>query len=148
MLVCHRGARLQRDVSPRIGDNRVTWDRFFAGIRRRLAGEIEPWSWYIRKWWRRFESSARDPRPGVNGENMRKARSRPEAEEMLPEYDFSGGVRGKYADRFAKDTIMVVLDPDVAEVFPDPNSVNKALRALGQIIRDRPRRIGGRRSAR
>lgn len=79
---------------------------------------------------------------------MRKVRSRPEAEEMLPEYDFSGGVRGKYASRFRKDTIMVVLDPDVAEVFPDPNSVNKALRALGHIIRDRAGKIGGRRSAR
>ena len=79
---------------------------------------------------------------------MRKARSRPETEEMLPEYDFSGGVRGKYASRFAKDTIMVVLDPDVAEVFPDPNSVNKALRALGDIIRDRTRKTGGRRFAR
>ena len=77
---------------------------------------------------------------------MSKVRSRPEAEEMLPEYDFSGGVRGKYASRFAKDTIMVVLDPDVAEVFPDPNSVNKALRALGDIIRDRTRKTRGRRS--
>ena len=70
---------------------------------------------------------------------MRKVRSRREPEEMLPEYDFSGGVRGKYAARFAKDTVMVVLDPDVAEVFPDPNSVNEALRALGHIIRDRAR---------
>jgi hypothetical protein len=78
---------------------------------------------------------------------MRKGRSKPKPEEMLPEYDFSGGVRGKYASRFAKDTIMVVLDPDVAEVFPDPNSANKALRALGDIIRDRTRKIGGRRSA-
>ncbi len=68
---------------------------------------------------------------------MRKVRSRPEAEEMLPEYDFSGGVRGKYASRFTKDTIMVVLDPDVAEVFPDRNSADKALRALGHLIRDR-----------
>jgi hypothetical protein len=68
---------------------------------------------------------------------MRKVRSRLEPEEMLPEYDFSGGVRGKYAGRFAKGTIMVVLDPDVAEIFPDPRSVNKALRALGDIIRDR-----------
>jgi hypothetical protein len=68
---------------------------------------------------------------------MRKVRSRDEPEEMLQEYDFSAGVRGKYASRFAKDTIMVVLDPDVAEVFPDPNSVNKALRALSHIIRDR-----------
>ena len=68
---------------------------------------------------------------------MSNVRPRREAEEMLPEYDFSGGVRGKYANRFAKDTIMVVLDPDVAELFPDPKSVNEALRALGRIIRDR-----------
>jgi hypothetical protein len=78
---------------------------------------------------------------------MRKAHSRNEPEEMLPEYDFSAGVRGKYASRFAKDTIMVVLDPDVAEVFPDPKSVNKALRALGHIIRDRTSKVGRRRSA-
>jgi hypothetical protein len=78
---------------------------------------------------------------------MKKARPRQEPEEMLPEYDFSGGVRGKYASRFAKDTIMVVLDPDVAEVFPDPQSVNKTLRALGRIIRDRARKPVRRRSA-
>ena len=71
---------------------------------------------------------------------MRKARPKREADEMLPEYDFSGGVRGKYAHRFAEGTIMVVLDPDVAELFPDPKSVNKALRALGQIIRERTRK--------
>ena len=45
-------------------------------------------------------------------------RARPEPEEMLPEYDFSNGVRGKYASRFANGTVMVVLDPDVAELFP------------------------------
>ena len=78
---------------------------------------------------------------------MRKARPRREPEEMLPEYDFSDGVRGRYASRFAKDTIMVVLDPDVAEVFPDPQSVNKTLRALGDIMRDRSRKTGRRRSA-
>jgi hypothetical protein len=78
---------------------------------------------------------------------MKRVRSRRESAEMLPEYDFSGGVRGKYASRFAKGTIMVVLDPDVAEIFPDPKSVNKALRALGRIIRDRPQKTGLRRSA-
>ncbi len=78
---------------------------------------------------------------------MRKARPKQEPEEMLPEYDFSGGVRGKYASRFEKDSVMVVLDPDVAEVFPDPKSVNKALRSLSQIIRDRSRKTGGGRSA-
>lgn len=76
---------------------------------------------------------------------MRKGRSRPETEEMLQEYDFSGGVRGKYASRFSKDTVMVILDPDVADLFPDPTSVNKALRALGHIIRESARK-GGRSS--
>ncbi len=77
---------------------------------------------------------------------MKRLHSRYEAGDMLPEYDFSGGVRGKYANRFRKGTIMVVLDPDVAEVFPDPGSVNKALRALGHIIRDRARKPRRRRS--
>ena len=54
--------------------------------------------------------------------------------DMLPEYDFSGGVRGKYADRFAKGCNVVVLDPDVARVFTDSESVNQALRALARII--------------
>lgn len=66
---------------------------------------------------------------------------------MLPEYDFCGGVRGKYAGQFSKSTLMVALDPDVAELFPDPRSVNKALRALGYIIRDRSQKAGRRRSA-
>ena len=78
---------------------------------------------------------------------MRRVRSKHKPEEMLPEYDFSGGVRGKYANRFTKDAIMVVLDPDVAEVFPDPKSVNSALRALGHVIRDRAQKTGRRRSA-
>ena len=54
--------------------------------------------------------------------------------EMLDEYDFSGGVRGKYAGRFPKGSNVVVLDPDVAQVFPDSESVNQALRALAGII--------------
>ena len=50
--------------------------------------------------------------------------------EMRPEYDFSDGVRGKYADRFSGDCVMVQLDPDVAAAFPDSEAVNEALRAL------------------
>ena len=50
--------------------------------------------------------------------------------DMLEEYDFSNGVRGKYAGRFAKGSNVVVLDPDVAQVFTDSKSVNQALRAL------------------
>ena len=54
--------------------------------------------------------------------------------DMLDEYDFTGGVRGKYADRFAQGSNVVVLDPDVARVFTDSESVNQALRALAGII--------------
>lgn len=54
--------------------------------------------------------------------------------EMLEEYDFSKGVRGKYVGRFAQGANVVVLDPDVAEVFADSESVNQALRALAGII--------------
>ena len=79
---------------------------------------------------------------------MRKGRSKQNSEEMLPEYDFSRGVRGKYAERFTKDTIMVVLDPDVAAIFPDRKSVNTALRALGHVVRDRQRASARGRAAR
>jgi len=45
------------------------------------------------------------------------------------EYDFSDGVRGKYADRFAEGSNVVVLDPDVAAEFKTREAVNDALRA-------------------
>lgn len=56
-----------------------------------------------------------------------------ENEDMKEEYDFTKGVRGKYADRFAQGSNVVILDPDVARVFADSESVNKALRALAEI---------------
>ena len=55
-------------------------------------------------------------------------------DEMRAYYDFSDGVRGKYAKRYAEGTNVVVLDPDVAEVFKDAESVNKTLRAVAHII--------------
>jgi hypothetical protein len=51
------------------------------------------------------------------------------------EYDFSNGVRGKYVQRFASGSNIVVLSPDIAEVFPDSGSVNEALRMLIEIAR-------------
>ncbi|HEX5707733.1 MAG TPA: hypothetical protein VFX96_10590 [Pyrinomonadaceae bacterium] len=66
---------------------------------------------------------------------MKKEESDARDPEMLDEYDFSGGVRGKYAERYARGTNVVVLDPDVAEVFPTAEAVNNALRALAGIIR-------------
>lgn len=53
---------------------------------------------------------------------------------MRPEYDFTGGVRGKYAARFRAGTNIIVLDPDVAAVFESPEQVNRALRALLNAI--------------
>jgi hypothetical protein len=51
-------------------------------------------------------------------------------DELRPEYDFSGGVRGKYVQRFREGTNIVVLDPDVAAEFKDSAAVNDALRKL------------------
>jgi len=63
---------------------------------------------------------------------------------MREEYDFSKGVRGKYAERFSQGSNVVVLDPDVADAFPDSKSVNKALRALTEIARQSKTRSHGR----
>jgi hypothetical protein len=51
-------------------------------------------------------------------------------DELRPEYDFSKGVRGKYAKRYAEGTNIVRLEPDVAKAFPTAKSVNDALRGL------------------
>lgn len=53
--------------------------------------------------------------------------------DMLDNYDFSQGVRGKYVERFAQGSNIVVLAPDVREYFPDSDSVNNALRMLVEI---------------
>jgi hypothetical protein len=58
---------------------------------------------------------------------------------MRVEYDFSNGVRGKYAKRFKEGTNIVVLAPEVAEIFPDSAAVNDALMALVQIAKRQPR---------
>ncbi len=52
---------------------------------------------------------------------------------MRKEYDFRDAVVGKYARRYAEGTNMVLLDPDVADMFPDSKSVNDALRSLVRI---------------
>jgi len=60
---------------------------------------------------------------------------------MLDEYDFSEGVRGKYAKRYAEGTNIVVLSPDVAAVFPDSESVNEALRVLVKVARQKVKNV-------
>ena len=56
-------------------------------------------------------------------------------DDMPAEIDFSGGERGRFARRFAEGTNLIPLAPDVMEVFPDAESVNKALRLMAQIAK-------------
>ena len=62
------------------------------------------------------------------------------ADEMRAEYDFSGGVRGKYFERYKASSNIVVLDPDVSSVFPNAAAVNEALRGLAAIASKVPAR--------
>lgn len=66
---------------------------------------------------------------------MKKAREK--NGDALQEYDFAKGVRGKYARRYARGTNIVVLEPDVAKLFPNAEAVNSSLRSLAKIIRRR-----------
>ena len=93
---------------------------------------------------------------------MKKTPTKPRTgkdDEMLPEYDFSGGVRGKYAKRLREEgyrirvhhedgtyseTIVppqstIVLEPDVQQFFPDSKSVNHALRTLIALVHAKPK---------
>src|SRR5258705_255521 len=85
------------------------------------------------------ESSTLGSPPVENGPSMKKATKgtrtkkvsrRNGDDEMRPEYDFSGGVRGKYAKRYAEGTNLILLEPDLAAEFPDAQSVSPALRAF------------------
>jgi len=55
-------------------------------------------------------------------------------DEMLEEYDFSKGVRGKYAKGYQEGVNIVKLDSDVTKFFPDTKSVNEALRTLIRLM--------------
>jgi hypothetical protein len=66
---------------------------------------------------------------------MKRTFSKPADAELRAEYDFSGGVRGKYARRYAQGTNVVVLEPDVAKAFPSSAAVNSSLRALAALVR-------------
>ena len=58
-----------------------------------------------------------------------------ERDTMRAEYDFSGAKRGATAARYAEGANLVVIDPEVLDVFPDGNAVNDSLRALAPVIR-------------
>jgi hypothetical protein len=62
------------------------------------------------------------------------------SDDLRPEYEVSklkGGIRGKYYERATAGTTFVLLEPDVAEAFPDGRTVNQALRALMRVAASR-----------
>jgi hypothetical protein len=73
----------------------------------------------------------RQHRGSVN--NMKKASAKKNNNDLRPEYDLSklkGGVRGKYYRQATAGTNLVLIEPELTEVFPDTKSVNRALRLL------------------
>jgi len=79
-----------------------------------------------------------------------KRRIRPlgsDEDTMRSEYDFSKAVRGVTAARYAAGTNVVLLDPDVAEIFPDTRAVNEALRTIARLGRSLSRTPARRRTA-
>jgi hypothetical protein len=91
----------------------------------------------------KFASSARGGRAAENEQLMKKR----DSGEMRPNYDFAAGVRGKYVQRLAKGANVVVLDRDVAKVFPTSKAVNDALRVLAEASKRHGRTKSGHRSA-
>lgn len=61
---------------------------------------------------------------------MKKASNKKRDRDMLKEYDFSKGVRGKFTHRYAEGSNVVVLPPDLAQAFPSAEAVHDALRNL------------------
>jgi hypothetical protein len=59
-------------------------------------------------------------------------------DDILPEYDFSGGRRNKYAAEFQRGSAMIVLEPDVAAAFTNATEVNELLRAVASAMRKSP----------
>ena len=54
---------------------------------------------------------------------------------MLEEYDFSNGIRGKYAAKFEQGTNIIMLEPELMEYFSDSASVNEALKSLANLMK-------------
>jgi hypothetical protein len=72
--------------------------------------------------------------------NQRRRKTISDKNRMRPEYDFSKGVRGKHAARYAAGTNVVILEPDVAAEFRTAEEVNETLRAVADILRQRKKR--------
>jgi hypothetical protein len=82
---------------------------------------------------------------------MKKTKSRPnldpDRDTMRAEYDFSKGVRGVTAARYAKGTNLVLIDPELHQLFPTSEAVNDALRSLASIAKRASRAKSKKRTA-
>ena len=74
---------------------------------------------------------------------MKKPSAKSADKDLCAEYDFSRGVRGKYFRRYQRGANVVVLEPDVAKIFPNADAVNNSLRALANIIRRQEKALAG-----
>jgi hypothetical protein len=69
---------------------------------------------------------------------MKKQPVEPKDDDLRPEYDLSelkGGVRGKYYRQATQGSNLVLIEPDLAALFPDSESVNRALRLLAEAAK-------------
>jgi hypothetical protein len=76
----------------------------------------------------------------MRGRHMKKGK---EKNTMREEYDFTGGIRGKYAKRFSDGSNIIALDPDVAKLFPDSKTVNEVLRSIARIAQQKVKKVAG-----
>ncbi len=119
-------------------DHSATRIGAFSSGQRTKAGS---WLWSTPLAATMCASSAPGGRPRLKGVRMNTESN--DSDDMREEYDFSDGVRGKYAARFAEGSNVVVLDPDVADLFTDSKSVNEALRTLAEIAARQSRKATG-----
>jgi hypothetical protein len=81
---------------------------------------------------------------------MKKASAKRNNDDLRPEYDLwqlKGGVRGKYYREATAGTNLVLIEPELANVFPDTESVNRALRLLADTAESATAKEGLRRKA-
>jgi uncharacterized DUF497 family protein len=116
---------------PDHSEDEVRWVTI--GVSNRSAYSL----WTIQKNRKQFVLLLPEGLTALSGGSMKKGIRK---EEIRDHYDFSGGVRGKYAARYAEGANVVVLDPDVARLFPNGQAVNETLRAVAEIMHIQERR--------
>jgi hypothetical protein len=120
--------------------------RCILNMKNALSSLVRPingvfWSLFTPTGVTRFESLVPASPLRMKGKSMKKADKTRRDPDMLDEYDFSKGIRGKYVKRLAAGSNVVVLSPDVAAVFPDSDSVNETLRVLAKIVHNRAKKM-------